>query len=202
MHMNDETSSDSVGIANLFASYFSPYQSVGSVDRIDDNVNIEIPYNSVLSTMHTTALGIVEVINKINENKRGGPDEIPNFFVKKCAFELSKPLEIIFNKSLALGECPEDWKVLSIIPIYKKNDRSDVQNFGSVCKSNVFIRILEKIVYQRLYSQVKDFISYEQHGFVAGRSTMTNLLMYTNDLATAIDDGYESMDFNKCSCGK
>ncbi len=48
-------------------------------------------------------------MKNLDIQKANGPDEISNWVLKECAEELSKPLQIIFQKSLNQGKLPEIW---------------------------------------------------------------------------------------------
>lgn len=51
------------------------------------------------------------------------------------------------------------------------------------------MKIFEKVIYTRLFNQVKDDISINQHGFMRGRSITSNLMLYTNYVTNAFEDG-------------
>ena len=40
------------------------------------------------------------------------------FVLQKAAGATSRPLELIFRKSLENGECPEDWRSANVTPIH------------------------------------------------------------------------------------
>ena len=45
------------------------------------------------------------------------PDNIPAIIFKMFSYALSISLTLLFNKSLSLGVCPNQWKVSFIVPI-------------------------------------------------------------------------------------
>lgn len=53
---------------------------------------------------------------------------------------------------------------------------------------NWFPKIFETLVYQHIYNHVSSIISPKQHGFVTGRSTNSNLLIYTSHLCNSFDE--------------
>lgn len=52
-------------------------------------------------------------------------------------------------------------------------------------------KIFEHIVYDKLFFQLKRYISLSQHGFVAGRSTTTNLAVFTNFCVSCFEKGFQ-----------
>ena len=61
-----------------------------------------------------------------------GPENIHPLLLKECATELTYPLAIIFNKSMASGSLPQSWKLSHICPIYKKGSRGDPLNYRPI----------------------------------------------------------------------
>ena len=49
-----------------------------------------------------------------------GPDEIHPRAVRELAGVIAKLLSIIYQCSLLTSEVPEDWRLTSVTPIYKK----------------------------------------------------------------------------------
>jgi len=60
---------------------------------------------------------------KLQEDKAQGPDNFHPAVLCNCADTLSKPLSMIFNKSMQEGILPEDWKSETVCPIFKKVTR-------------------------------------------------------------------------------
>ena len=119
---------------------------------------------------------VLTAIMGCKNNYSYGPDGIPSVVLRKCVNVLAFPLSILFNKSLSGCLFPEIWKSCYIIPLYKKGGRSDVSNYRPVARLSAIPKIFESIVTSIVSFNVKSIICPEQHGFVSGRSTTTNLL--------------------------
>lgn len=102
---------------------------------------------------------------------------------------LVTPLVNIFNRSLSSGIFPSSWKSSYIIPIFKSGDRCNVGNYRGVCIQSAIPKIFDKMLSVRLSSACKHFISDQQHGFTAKRSTVTNLLCYQHDILESFQSG-------------
>jgi hypothetical protein len=93
----------------------------------------------------------VEKVAKGLKNKfSAGIDEIHDYVVKQCITLLKKPLANIYNASLESLIFPEQLKIAKVIPLYKKGDTSNVQNYRPIALLSVFSKLLEKLVNNRL----------------------------------------------------
>lgn len=111
----------------------------------------------------------------INVNKSEGPDGISPKLLKNCAHSLSKPLAVLFRKSLVDG----------YVPAMLKNSHCEklqgsVGNYRAVVIVPTIAIIFEMVMYNKMHEFVHRKISQKQHGFVEGRSTATNLLEMVN----------------------
>src|ERR1043165_1048042 len=76
-----------------------------------------------------------------------------------------------------------------IIPIFKQGDHEDITNYRPISILPYFSKVLEKLMYNRLYDYVtKMKILYpSQHGFQTGHSTSMALLTIQDNISTVID---------------
>ena len=118
---------------------------------------------------------IEKVINKLKGKFSAGFDEIPESLVKRCTHHIKKPLTHICNISLKFGIFPDLMKRAKLRPIFKKGDRQDIQNYRPQAVLSVFSKILEKIMYNSLFSFLKKFniLTEEQNSFRNNKSTET-----------------------------
>ena len=117
-----------------------------------------------------------------------GPDLLSGLVLKECASELATPLYIIYNRSLKSGVFPTLFKVANVTPIFKSGDKSKVNNYRPISLLPIISKVFEKLCYSRLFSHVRGHISDCQHGFMKGRSTLTNLACYVDYVTYAIDN--------------
>jgi len=71
----------------------------------------------------------IEIQQIINALKNSHSDDLSVNTIKNCSNYLSKPLCIIFNKSMQDGIIPNDLKISKIIPINKSDDVKSVSNY-------------------------------------------------------------------------
>ena len=109
-----------------------------------------------------------------------GLDEIHLKVLRELAEVIAKLLSIIYQHSLLTGEVPEDWRLASVTPIYKKGCKEDLGNYRSVSLISVPGKVTEKIFLSEITQHVRGNwrIRPSQHGFVKGRSCLTNLISF------------------------
>jgi hypothetical protein len=115
------------------------------------------------------------------ENKLlAGIDEIPDYAVKQCIKLLKKPLANIYNTSLESGIFPDQLKIANIVPLYKKGDTRDIQNYRAIALLSVFSKLLEELVYNRLmaFIQGNGVLTEAQHDFRTKKITETALQIF------------------------
>ena len=105
------------------------------------------------------------------------------------ANEISYPLKLLFNKSLANGSVPDELNIAKVVPIYKKDSPECFGNYRPVSVLPCLSKILERIVYNRTYDFLtKNEILYkQQYGFRSNHSTYMAVLDFVNNISDAID---------------
>ena len=127
----------------------------------------------------------------IRADKSPGMDGIHPQVLNLCSDEMSKPLFIIYKKSLEEGRLPKEWKYARVIPIYKKGSKKALGNCRPVSLTSIPCKIMESIIRKSILEHVEDLglLSQEQHGFMKGRSCLTNLLETFEEVTRMMDEG-------------
>ena len=95
---------------------------------------------------------INKIINNLRNNKSPGPDNITSKLVKSIKNEILQPLAYLYNLSFTSGTVPNALKLAKVIPVFKnKGDRFTVNNYRPISLLNVFDKIMEKLMYTRIY---------------------------------------------------
>ena len=83
----------------------------------------------------------------------------------------------------------------------KKGDRDKVNNYRPVSLLSIVSKIMERCIYNNIYSFVSKDISEKQHGFFSGRSCNTQLLEVYHKIGEFVDKGFQTdviyLDFSK-----
>ena len=104
---------------------------------------------------------IYKELCKFNPSKSTGTDNIPARLVKDAASVFKNPIGHIINLSIEKNVVPKDLTNARVVPLFKKNKRSEVGNYRPVSVLSVVSKILEKAVYTQLedYLAKKKFLS-------------------------------------------
>ena len=76
-------------------------------------------------------------------------------------------------------------------PIYKKGTKGDPGNYRPVSLPCVLCKVMESLIRDVIVKHLSEqsLIRASQHGFMAGKSTVTNFLAYMETLTKLLDDG-------------
>jgi len=120
-----------------------------------------------------------------------GPDEIHPRTLREQVEELAKPLSIIYQQSWLTGEVTDGWRITSVTSIYKKGQKEDPGNYRPVSLTSVPGKIMERFILSALRGHVRDNqgIRPSQHGFMKGRSCLTNLISFCDQVTHVVDEG-------------
>ena len=100
-------------------------------------------------------------------NKARGPNSIPTKILKLFKKEFSKPLSDIINLSFNQGVFPNLLKIANVIPIHKKGDKLDCNNYRPISLLSNISKIFEKCMHTRLtnFLRVNKILFSHQFGF-------------------------------------
>ena len=122
--------------------------------------------------MPTDSLTINEVKEtffSLKINKSPGCDEISFNVIKNCFSELNMPLKYLFDISSESGIFPDKLKIARVIPLrtYPAGDPADSSNYRLISVFPCFSKMLERIMYNRLYRYLttENFFYPKQFGF-------------------------------------
>lgn len=108
-----------------------------------------------------------EIIKNLNNKKSSGPDRISNFIIKNQSFTFLVRLNSVINACLALRYFPKEWKMARVIPLPKKGDANDRNNYRPISLVNCMGKILEKVILTKLKEEMteKNLLPEYQSGF-------------------------------------
>ena len=75
-----------------------------------------------------------------------GPDGFRPRILKEASSQVAKPLTILFQKSLNTGILPKEWKLGTVVPIFKKGKRQDPGNYRTVSLTAVPCKLIETLI--------------------------------------------------------
>ena len=183
-------------IADTFNNFFTNIGQKLASQIPKSSKTFEIYMNKVNVIMDSKHLSINELKDtffSLKINKSSSVDDVSFNIIKKCFRMLCEPLTYLFQLSLEKGLFPDDLKIAKVTPIYKAGDNSDVSNYRPISVLPCFSKILERLMYNRLYKYLKENnILYEkQFGFQSRYSTNDAIVQ----LVDKIFDSFEKEQF-------
>ena len=91
--------------------------------------------------------------------------------------DLSAAFDTLFRRTLDEGTVPADRRQANVTPLYKKGNKSTPGNYRPVSLTSVVCKVLESIIKDAIMEHLEQhkLLEVSQHGFLPGRSCMTNL---------------------------
>ena len=139
----------------------------------------------------------------MNRDASSTDHDIPALILKECKNNISYPVFLIWKESFESEVIPEDMKIQSITPIFKKGDKSDPGNYRPISLTSHLIKIFERVIRKKLVCHLESnsILSNKQHGFRKGRSCLTHLLKHIDDIVQSLMNGNDHdviyLDFAK-----
>ena len=115
----------------------------------------------------------------LKSNKANGSDDINSNVIKTSYDELLIPLFHICKTSLLQGSFPNNMKIAKITPLYKSGDVDKLCNYHPISVLPVFSKLLERIMYNRIYSHVTT-INFHMKSNLAFNKTVLLITPYSN----------------------
>lgn len=173
--------------AQLFNTFF--YEQFSQESKYDIDINMD---NDQFIDLKFHELDIFLLLRDTNPTKAAGPDGIHGIFLKNCASSLAKPLSILFNISFVTGCIPDEWKLASVVPVHKKDDKGSVENYRPISLTSLIMKIFERCIRKQLFAVCEELIDPRQHGFLNSKSCTTQMVPFTYDLALTLNNKSKS----------
>ena len=161
--------------ANIFNDYFLSVYAPGAVASVQSLpaatiklCDLSFSVSDVESLLFNIKTGICSV------------DKIPSFVYGTCASQLAPIVHSVLCDIIHHGAWPNDWKVAIITPVFKSGDRFSVTNYRPVSILHPLSLVLERFLFNHIYPKVRSMIHENQHGFTKKKSTVTQMLAYTD----------------------
>ena len=110
-------------------------------------------------------------VQSLKKGKSAGVDNIPAELVQAAGEDVITTLTTICNKIWQTGEWPTPWTQSLVITLPKKGNLQQCQNYQTISIISHSIKVVLKIILNRLKPQAEKIIVEEQAGFRAGKST-------------------------------
>jgi hypothetical protein len=175
--VDGSTVTDAKLILNQCAAHFFPSEppSLSTHRAVESLVEDVVLVPTLQEDPIVTVDELVAAVDSLNYKAAPGYDGISAAIIKECFPVIKMHLLFIVSECVRLNFFPQPWKSSKVIIIGKPNKPSydTLSNFRPISLINNLAKVLEKIVLSRLqwHSSTDRWLSPNQHGFMAGRST-------------------------------
>jgi len=180
--INGNNITDKVEIAASFKEHFKLCASelASNLPQSKDTCNV-MEQGENWSFKKITELELVKVIGSMKSKNSCGPDLLSNRMIKAEKYRFAKILKPLINDSIEQGVFPECLKSAIVIPIYKKGNTKDMNNYRPISLLSVLSKVFEKVINKQLTDIVENgFIDDNQFGFRKAHSTEDALLKFAD----------------------
>lgn len=166
---------------------------------VNDHFKRSFPVDRVVNSFFchpSDQFEIERCIDSLSNNKAPGLDGISAATLKSIKKFILPAFTFLINSSLEKGEFPNTLKDALVIPVHKKGNVRDVNNYRPISLLPIFSKIIEKIMKKRLlkYLNSINYFSENQFGFTENKSTEDALIGFSSDL-------FEGLNNNMCTSG-
>ena len=197
----DKTVTEPLEISNSFNKYFTSIaDNILKKRKHTGNKSFKdylpTPLSNSIAIHPCDESEIELIISSFDVKKACGPNSIPNDLLHLLKKDIASPLALIFNLSFSSGTFPDLLKISKTIPIFKKGSRLLVSNYRPISLLSNLNKILEKLMYSRLYNFLSTHnVFYNlQFGFRSKHSTNHALLDIVEQVKISLDN-------KKFACG-
>jgi len=167
---------------NSWYEHFKAVLSEGKVD-IENETNIE-ESASAENDVHVPQLDdpiseeeVRRALRNLKHGKAAGLDQVCGEFLKYAGDVVCPFLTHLFNKLYDLSIFPEEWCKSVIVPLYKKGDKSNPDNYRGISLLSTIGKLFSAILNRRMYewAEEEEKICKEQAGFRRSYSTTDHI---------------------------
>ena len=172
---------------DFFCSVFTR-EDCSNIPQAEQLFTGEVP----LETVEITEEKVRKKLEKLKPSSAPGPDKLWPRVLHKLSTVIALPLSIIYTRCLAEGTVPPDWKLANVAPIFKKGSKGSAGNYRPVSLTCVLCKVMESILRDAIVEHLdrNNLLRCSQHGFMSGKSTLSNLLEYLEELTRLVDEGH------------
>lgn len=194
--INNTVITDSKLMADAFINFF-----ISTPEMLIKNIqhSTKLPPPTIASNKNSIFLSpvtmpeIIEIITSLKNSFSTGPDGIVTKLLKESKELIADILAYILNNSFRYGIFPDLLKLSKVIPVHKKGDKDQLDNYRPIALLSIFAKVFEKAMLNRLLSFLNKYelLTNNQHGFTKNKSTTTALVTFIYEIYKSLDKGNE-----------
>ena len=194
--IDNEMTGDPSIIADKFNNLFANVgRRLSEQLTTPDNVNfkdyLRIPVVPNMSFSQISEEAVMEVLNNLKQKLSCGHDGISSRLLKASKTVVCKPLTLIINQTLTSGIFPDTLKIAKIILLFKKGDKTLLENYRPISILPAISKIFERIMFNQIHNHfsMHNLFYSGQYGFRANHSTQFAALELIDRITQDLDQG-------------
>ncbi|XP_071960018.1 uncharacterized protein [Antedon mediterranea] len=205
----DNVTSDAPIIKSSLTNYFNTLGKK-NLDVENDlfNDNLADSYNmnfqtATLDKLEFSCEDVKYAVSLCKNNKSPGNDNISNELIKNGGNTIVATLYKLFKRLSHLECIPDEWNNGTIVPIFKKGDRRNLDNYRGITLNSCIAKIYSRIISRRIseFLEEYDLLTEAQGGFRKDRQCEDHIFTLKSLIATRQAEGKKSflafLDFRK-----
>ena len=215
---NGKIISDESALADIFIDYYTnivKYSSGKNPTSIADSLGTAASYDVIIDTIldihkdHPSIIciqskrthselfkfqnvnenGILKLLKSVETKKAIGIDGLPALIVKYSANILAKPLTDIINLSICENTFPSKAKIAAVLPLFKKDDRSQKKNYRPISILSTLSKVIGKVLQNQIVTYNDHFLSPYISAYRKAHSTQHVLIRLIEEWKSGLDNG-------------
>ncbi|XP_050514773.1 uncharacterized protein LOC126890015 isoform X1 [Diabrotica virgifera virgifera] len=166
---------DDQEIMERWKQHFQELLTSNEVNREENNEENEERTEQEENTDEITNEEIETAIKKLKNGKSPGHDRITPEMLKYMGLEGRKLLREICNEAWKKEEIPSDREMGVILPIHKKGDIKEYNNYRGITLLCTALKVYETVLEQKLKNIIETTLEEAQSGFRKGRGVQDHI---------------------------
>ena len=193
--LNDEKGSEieSFNTANYINEFFTNI-GINLANKIEPTIwnYLERNVETIIDPINTEFEEVLQICKDIDITKSSGINFLSSRILKDAFMVSITQLVFIFNMSLLKSEFPSEWKMATIIPLFKGGNKKSVSNYRPVSLLPIPGKLMEKIVHRGItnYLENNKLLSNNQNGFRKNYSTIKSIADFNDVIFENMNNGY------------
>ena len=133
---------------------------------------------------------VVKIIEEFKPKTSTGDDKISSKILKLASVALAEPIKVMINQSLTTGIFPTRYKLAKVIPLLKKANNYNIDNFRPISLLSSISKVIEKCVFNQIiaYFEENKLLCESQYGYRKEHSTELACLELVDKLHQQLDN--------------
>lgn len=176
---------DSLAFAEELNTFYARFDQD---DYSEEQEAIREQFRHVNETCDFKESDIRSTFKALNRSKAAGPDGVSPAVLKQCAEELAPVYKTLFDKSVCEHSIPVVWKTSTIVPVPKKKEPQELNDYRPVALTSVAMKCLERLILQDIMQTTANQLDSNQFAYRPNRGVEDSLITMLHKIYEHLDN--------------